>query len=97
MGFFDRLKQGLSKTRESLNEKLDSILKFTKTIDEETFEELEELLISADVGVNTTLELIERLRNKSQKIKNPDELKVILKEEIISLFRKKIFHWIFQQ
>ncbi|HHV17345.1 MAG TPA: signal recognition particle-docking protein FtsY [Thermoanaerobacterales bacterium] len=89
MGFFDRLKQGLSKTRESLNEKLDSILKFTKTIDEETFEELEELLISADVGVNTTLELIERLRNKSQKIKNPDELKVILKEEIISLFPKE--------
>ena len=43
MGIFDRLKQGLSKTRESFNEKFDNMLKFTKKNDEETFEELEEL------------------------------------------------------
>ena len=89
MGIFDKLKQGLSKTRESFSEKFDNILKFTKKIDEETFEELEELLISADVGVYTTQELIERLRENSKKIKSTEELKAILKEEIISLFPKQ--------
>ncbi len=89
MGIFDRLKQGLSKTRESFNEKFDNMLKFTKKIDAETFEELEELLISADVGVYTTQELIEKLKDSSRKIKSPEELKAILKEEIISLFPKE--------
>lgn len=89
MGIFDKLKQGLSKTRDSFSEKFDNILKFTKKIDEATFEELEELLISADVGVYTTQELVERLRENSKKIKNPEELKVVLKEEIISLFPKE--------
>jgi len=86
MGIFDRLKQGLSKTRENFSEKLDQLLKFSKRIDDETFDELEELLIASDVGVSTTLKLIDKLRDDSKRIKNPEELKERLKEEIINLF-----------
>lgn len=89
MTVFERLKQSLKKTRKSLNEKLDNMLRFTKTIDVETFEELEELLISADVGVYTTQELLERLRNNTGKINDPKELKAILKKEIMNLFPKR--------
>ena len=86
MGFFNRLTQGLSKTRDSINQKIEGIFKFTKKIDEETLEELEELLITADVGVSTTQILIDKLRAQSKHIKSPEELKAVLKEELISLF-----------
>jgi len=86
MSIFARLKQGLSKTRENFSEKIDQLLKFTKKIDEETFDELEELLIASDVGVNTTLQLIDKLKEESKRMKSPDELKEKLKEEIMSLF-----------
>ncbi len=86
MSFFNRLKESLSKTRKNFSEKFDNLLKFTKKIDEETFEELEELLIASDVGVNTTLELIEVLKEESKRINSPEELKQKLKEEIINLF-----------
>lgn len=86
MSFFNRLKQSLSKTRENFSQKFDNLLKFTKKIDDETFDELEELLIASDVGVNTTLKLMETLRENSKRIKSPEELKQKLKEEIINLF-----------
>lgn len=63
-GFFARLKQGLGKTRDALNEKVDSVLKVFKKIDEELYEELEEALITADVGVETAVYIIEQLRIK---------------------------------
>ena len=63
-GFFARLKAGLGKTRAALNEKVDSVLKFFKKIDEELYEELEEALIMADVGVETSTFIIEELRKK---------------------------------
>lgn len=87
MNFFNRLKQGLSKTRNSFSDKIDNLMRFTKKIDEETFEELEELLISADVGVDTTQKLIEGLRDKAKekRISNAEELKTALKEEIKGL------------
>jgi len=86
MSFFNRLKQSLSKTRENFSQKFDNLLKFTKKIDDETFDELEELLIASDVGVNTTLKLMDTLRENSKRIKSPEELKQKLKEEIINLF-----------
>jgi len=89
MAFFDKIKQGLSKTRENLSGKLDSILKFNKKIDDETLEELEELLISADIGVDTTQMLIEKLKENSKNISTPLELKEALKKEIINLFPQK--------
>lgn len=89
MAFFDKIKQGLSKTRENLSGKLDSILKFNKKIDDETLEELEELLISADIGVDTTQMLVDKLKENSKNISTPLELKETLKKEIINLFPQK--------
>ena len=63
-GFFSKLKDGLSKTRDSFNSKLDNVLSVFKKVDEELFEELEEALIMADVGVDTSLYIIGELRKK---------------------------------
>jgi len=84
MGFFSRLKQGLSKTRSSITEKVDQVLQAFKKVDEELFEELEEVLISADVGVNTSLEIIDRLRNlvKEKKVSDSSEVRGLLKQII---------------
>jgi fused signal recognition particle receptor len=83
-----RLKEGLTRTRQELVEKVEQIITFRKTIDEELYEELEEVLIQADVGVNTTLQLIEGLRQKvkERKITEPSQLKDLLKEEIAQIF-----------
>ena len=62
MGFFEKLKQGLSKTRDDFNNKLSQVFSMGRKIDEEFYEELEETLIQADVGVQTAVELCERLR-----------------------------------
>jgi fused signal recognition particle receptor len=88
LGFFDKLKQGLSKTRNNFTEKIDNLLKFTRKVDEETLEELEEVLISADVGVNVTQKLMESLREhvKSSRIRSTEDLKAALKGEIKGLF-----------
>ncbi|ADL07825.1 signal recognition particle-docking protein FtsY [Thermosediminibacter oceani] len=93
MGFFERLKQSLAKTRNSLAEKVESLLKFSTKIDEETLEELEEILITADIGVDATEKLISRLREKvkAEKIKSPEELKEALKNEIIKVFPEPKF------
>ena len=63
-GFFARLKAGLGKTRDALNEKVDNVLKYFQKIDEDLYEELEEALIMADVGVETSTFIIEELRKK---------------------------------
>lgn len=84
LGLFSRLKQGLEKTRKGITEKVDIILKSYKKIDEELFEELEEVLITADMGVNTTMRIIEDLKDKvkERKIKEVFEIKELLKEEL---------------
>ncbi len=84
-GFFARLKQGLGKTRASINDKLDSVLKMFKKVDDELYEELEEALIMADVGVDTSLYIISELRNKvkEKKITEAEDVKAEI-EEIIS-------------
>lgn len=91
MGLIDRLKQGLSKTRDSLTAKIDNLLRFTKRVDEETLEELEELLITADVGVSVTRKLMEGLKErvKKENIKDAGDLRTALKEEIKELFPKE--------
>lgn len=63
MGFFDRLKQGLQKTRENLGGALDNLFNGKATIDEELFEEIEETLVSADMGFETSMEIIDTLRD----------------------------------
>lgn len=83
---FDKLKSGLSKTRDGLTDKINEALKLAVTIDEDLYEELEEILITSDIGMETTMEIIERLRNKIRKEKINDPalvnptLKTVIKE-----------------
>ena len=76
MGFFEKLKQGLFKTKNAIVGKIDSLFKAFSKVDEDLFDELEELLISADVGVSTTMTILDELREraKEKKIKDPEEL-----------------------
>ncbi|HEY6008684.1 MAG TPA: signal recognition particle-docking protein FtsY [Geobacteraceae bacterium] len=84
-GFFERLKRGLAKTHESLVGRIDTLLLGKKQIDAETLEELEEILITADIGVATTVELIRALeqRLKRNELKDGAALKSALKELVL--------------
>ena len=86
-GFFAKLKEGLTKTRENFVEKIEQVFTGRKKIDEELYEELEEVLIRSDVGVTTSFELVERLRKevKVRKVSEPSELTLILQELIAEL------------
>ncbi|MGL4665104.1 MAG: signal recognition particle-docking protein FtsY, partial [Clostridium butyricum] len=77
-------KTGLTKTRDGLTDKINEVLKIAITIDEDLYEELEEILITSDIGMDTTIDIIERLRNKirKEKINDPQEVKPALKEVI---------------
>lgn len=83
-GFFKRLVAGLTKTRDSIKSGIDSIFSGFSSIDEDFYEELEEILIMADLGVNTTNNIIENLRGKVKelRIKEPAECKALLIESI---------------
>lgn len=87
MEFFERLKQGLEKTRKGIVERIDSVLKVFKRIDEDLFDEIEEILITSDIGMNTTNKIINELREtvKKNKIENPAEIKKLLKKIISDL------------
>lgn len=87
MGFFDSLKKGLGKTRQNFMERVGSIITGQKPIDDDLFEELEEALIQADVGVNTSLDLVETLRSRAreEKLTEAGQLQQILEEEISKL------------
>lgn len=77
MGLFDKLKQSLSKTKESISEKFNSVINTFKTIDDDLFDELEEILIMSDLGVNTSMDIIEQLREAAneKKLRDSYELK----------------------
>ena len=85
-GFFRRLKTGLSKTRKSLSGGLEKIFIGKGTVDDDLLESLEELLITSDVGVQTTMTLIDRVSDNANRIGNSDQLKEVLKEEVLSFF-----------
>ena len=80
MGFFEKLKAGLSKTRAALAEGLNNIFKKFRRVDEDLMDELEELLITSDIGVETSMEILDTLRDKikTDNIKDPDEVKAAL-------------------
>ena len=88
MGFFDKLKQGLFKTKTAIVDKVDALFKHFVKVDEDLFDELEELLISADIGVNTTEEILDELRDvvKDKRIKEPGEVK----KELFDILRRMI-------
>lgn len=84
-GFFNRLKSGLTKTRQTLTNRLDAILSGNRKIDDDVLEEIEEALITSDIGIPTTMALIERISKKADKISTVDEFKTLLKKEMLSL------------
>lgn len=87
MGFFDRLKQGLAKTKAALVDRVSDIMTAFRKIDDDLFEELEEALIEGDVGVETSLKLVEQLRRevRVRGLKNGEELLPVMKELVTSM------------
>ena len=84
MGFFDKLKNGLSKTKNSFDEKINNVFSNFRKVDEELLEELEEALIMSDVGAQTSAKIISNLRDriKKEKIENEEDVRNALREEI---------------
>ncbi|ABP67212.1 signal recognition particle-docking protein FtsY [Caldicellulosiruptor saccharolyticus DSM 8903] len=87
MGFFDRLKEGLSKTKKNFTERVENLLKAFKQVDDELFDELEEVLVLSDVGVKTSQKIIENLKEKVKmnKISDSQAVKELLKEEMFNI------------
>lgn len=90
MGFFDKLKEGLQKTRKSITEKIDQVLVSFGKVDEELFDELEEILITSDIGIETTMRVIEDLKEKvkERKIIDAKDVKGLLKETLKEILEK---------
>ncbi|MEE0858373.1 MAG: signal recognition particle-docking protein FtsY [Acutalibacteraceae bacterium] len=89
MGLFNKIKNGLKKTRDAVVNQIDSMLKSFTKIDEELFEELEELLVMGDVGVNTATKITEELRKRVKKegITDPNEVHRLLREITADMLR----------
>lgn len=89
MGFFNKIKEGLKKTRNAVVGQIDSMLKSFKKIDDELFEELEELLVMGDVGVHTAEKICDELKDRVKKegIKNPEEINRLLEETVSEMLK----------
>ena len=89
--FLEKFKRGLSKTREGLTGKISEVLRRKPELDEEALEEIEEILIRADVGVNATLRIIDRLRERLQEGPAPerteDWVRALLEDELLEILR----------
>ena len=88
---FDNLKNGLTKTRNALTDKINEVLDLAVTIDEDLYEELEEVLIMADIGMDTTIDIIEKLREKirKEKINDVSEVRPALKSVISEMMKSE--------
>src|SRR3954467_9237440 len=86
-GFFDRMKQAVTRTRENLAERIDEVVSFGKEIDRNTLDDLEATLIAADLGSSTTQEVLGKLGEKADRkqIKDVEELKRLLKDELLAI------------
>ncbi|MCU0227832.1 MAG: signal recognition particle-docking protein FtsY [Bryobacterales bacterium] len=87
--FFEKLQQGLKKTREGLSQKLEDLFAGRKEIDADLLDELEYVLISADIGVRTTSEILELVRQKldRKQLKDIDELRAVIREHLLDVLR----------
>ena len=95
MGFFDKLKQGLGKTKSSIDEKINNVFSVFRKVDEELLEELEEVLVMSDIGVETSVKIIDELRTKikREKIEDETDVKKALKEimaDILNIAEPKL-------
>ena len=84
MGFFDKLKNGLNKTKKSFDEKINNVFSSFRKVDEDFLEELEEILIMSDIGMDTSVKIINQLRErmKKEKIEDEEDVKKALREEM---------------
>lgn len=91
-GILDKLKSGLAKTRKDMSNKIEDILSGYKGVDDELFDDLEDVLVSADVGVGPTMKIIQGLREsvRENRITDPMEVKELLKDEIKSLMIQSV-------
>lgn len=91
MSFFERLKEGLQKTRKGIAEKLDQILVSFGVVNEDLFDELEEMLITSDIGVETSISIISGLKKKvrENKVTDPQQVKGLLKEQLEEILGKQ--------
>src|SRR5919109_4181271 len=89
-GFLERMKEAVTRTRENLSERIEEVVAFTKEIDRSTLDDLEATLIGADLGTATTHQVLENLREKADRkqIRNVDELKRLLKEELLAILEQ---------
>lgn len=89
-GFFDRMKQAVTRTRENLSERIDEVVSFSTEIDRNTLDDLEATLIGADLGTKTTEQLLSRLREKADRKQIGDvaELKRLLKTEVLNVLTR---------
>src|SRR5260370_25084220 len=85
--FLDRMKQAVTRTRENLTERIEEVVSVNKEIDRATLDDLEGILLGADIGSATTQEVLGKMREKvdRKQIKDADELKRILKEELLAI------------
>lgn len=88
MGFFEKLKQGLNKTKESFDSKINNVFSNFRKVDEDFLDELEEVLILSDMGMNTSQKIVNNLRKriKRENLKEQEDVKQALREEIESIF-----------
>ena len=84
MGFFEKLKQGMNKTKNSFDEKINNVFKSFRKVDEDFLDELEEILIMSDIGMDTSIQIINNLRNriKKEKLQDEEDVKQALREEM---------------
>lgn len=86
-----KFRQGLEKSRENFQEQLNNLIARYRTVDEDFFEALEEMLITADVGFNTVMELVDELRTEAQRrnIKETEDLKEVIVEKIVEIYQQE--------
>jgi len=91
-GLFSRMKQAVSRTRESLSSRIETVIALTRTVDESTLNDLETVLLSSDLGVQTTTAILEALRDRArrQAIEGGDELRDLLKAQIRAILEAPI-------
>ncbi|HET7872517.1 MAG TPA: signal recognition particle-docking protein FtsY [Terriglobales bacterium] len=87
--FLEKMKEAVTRTRENLSERIDEVMAFTKEIDRDTLDDLEAILISADLGTSTTAEVLDKLREKADRkqIKDAKELKRLIIDQLLEILK----------
>jgi fused signal recognition particle receptor len=89
LGLLARMKQAVSRTRESLSSRIEGVVALTRTVDEDDLEELETALLTSDIGLQTTTEILDALRDRAVRkaIEGGKELRTLLKEQLVAILR----------